>query len=399
MRRIYMTIVLFAMMFCSYSAKSWGQDIVNLKHIVQRGETIETLADKYRLSTDILKTVNLGMETFYTGLEVHIPVDKKYLFLRSEDDSEIILEDIAGYFSEYKEASRIFNSGNYKKADRLFESTIRNHGKYLPCEEAYFGKAMCDYNRRKWSSAIDGFNKVISIEECPKELKEQSRGLMANAEEQREARSQRTANFLSGLFQAAAEVGTAYMAASQANAGQVGYGYPSMPQGVSLGSMSNAEFTNYVNTSLSQLANYSMMQVEQQWKQEEIQVKTGFASTYRQLHGGKEPSAEEVQAAYDNYMLTKVNAYKTVQQASSGMYDRELGISDNSSTDSKKKTASGFVCSVCRDSHVCQTCNGSGWQSGMGDIHDHYGAGINKIPCGNCSNGRSEGDGVCHFCK
>ena len=399
MRRIYMMIVLFTMMFLSNSTKSWGQDIVNLKHIVQRGETIETLADKYRLSTDILKTVNLGMETFYTGLEVHIPVDKKYLFLRSEDDSEIILEDIAGYFSEYKEASRIFNSGNYKKADRLFESTIRNHGKYLPCEEAYFGKAMCDYNRRKWSSAIDGFNKVISIEECPKELKEQSRGLMANAEEQREARSQRTANFLSGLFQAAAEVGTAYMAASQANAGQVGYGYPSMPQGVSLGSMSNAEFTNYVNTSLSQLANYSMMQVEQQWKQEEIQVKTGFASTYRQLHGGKEPSAEEVQAAYDNYMLTKVNAYKTVQQASSGMYDRELGISDNSSTDSKKKTASGFVCSVCRDSHVCQTCNGSGWQSGMGDIHDHYGAGINKIPCGNCSNGRSKGDGVCHFCK
>lgn len=399
MRRIYMIIVLFAMMFCSYSSKSWGQDIVNLKHIVQRGETIETLADSYRLTTDMLKTVNLGMDTFYTGMEVFVPVDKKYMWLRTEEDSEDILKDIAGYFLEYKEASRIFNSGNYKKADRLFESTIRNHGKYLPCEEAYFGKAMCDYNRRKWSSAIDGFNKVISIEECPKELKEQSRGLMANAEEQREARSQRTANFLSGLFQAAAEVGTAYMAASQANAGQVGYGYPSMPQGVSLGSMSNAEFTNYVNTSLSQLANYSMMQVEQQWKQEEIQVKTGFASTYRQLHGGKEPSAEEVQAAYNNYMQTKVNAYKTVQQASSGLYDRELGICGNSSTDSKKKTTSGFVCSVCRDTHVCQTCNGSGWQSGMGDIHDHYGAGINKIPCGNCSNGRSKGDGVCHFCK
>lgn len=398
MRRIYMIILLFAVMFLTNSAKSWGQDIVNLKHIVQRGETIESLADKYRLTTDILKTVNLGMDTFYTGLEVFIPVDKKYLCLRSEDDSEIILEDIAGYFSEYQEASRIFNSGNYKKADKLFESTIRNHGKYLPCEEAYFGKAMCDYNRNKWSSAIDGFTQVISIKECPEELKEQSRGLMANAEEQREARSQRTANFLSGLFQAAAEVGTAYMAASQANAGQAGYGYPSMPQGKSLGSMSNAEFTNYVNTSLVQLANYSVMQVEQQWKQEEIQVKTGFASSYRQLNG-REPSAEEVQAAYDNYMQTKVNAYKTVQQASSGMYDRELGISDNSSTDSKKKTASGFVCSVCRDSHVCQTCNGSGWQSGMDDIHDHYGAGINKIPCGNCSNGRSEGDGVCHFCK
>lgn len=383
------------MIFLSNPAKSWGQDIVKLSHIVQRGETIENLADKYRLTTDILKTVNLGMDTFYTGLEVFIPVDKKYLWLRSEEDSEKILEDIAGYFSEYQEASRIFNSGDYKKADKLFESTIQNHGKYLPCEEAYFGKAMCDYNRKKWSSAIDGFSQVISIDECPEELKEQSRSLKANAEDQREARNQRTANFFSGLFQAAAEVGTAYMAASQANAGQTGYNYPSMPQGKSLGSMSNAEFTNYVNTSLAQLANYSMMQVEQQWKQEEMQVKTGFATSYRLLHG-KDPSAEEVQAAYNNYMQTKVNAYKTVQQASSGMYDRELGISGSASN---KRTSSGYNCSQCRDTHVCQTCNGSGWQNGMGDNHDHYGAGINKIPCGNCSNGHSKGDGVCHFCK
>lgn len=383
------------MIFLSNPAKSWGQDIVKLSHIVQRGETIENLADKYRLTTDILKTVNLGMDTFYTGLEVFIPVDKKYLWLRSEEDSEKILEDIAGYFSEYQEASRIFNSGDYKKADKLFESTIQNHGKYLPCEEAYFGKAMCDYNRKKWSSAIDGFSQVISIDECPEELKEQSRSLKANAEDQREARNQRTANFFSGLFQAAAEVGTAYMAASQANAGQGTYNYPSMPQGKSLGSMSNAEFTNYVNTSLAQLANYSMMQVEQQWKQEEMQVKTGFATSYRQLHG-KDPSAEEVQAAYNNYMQTKVNAYKTVQQASSGMYDRELGISGSASN---KRTSSGYNCSQCRDTHVCQTCNGSGWQNGMGDNHDHYGAGINKIPCGNCSNGHSKGDGVCHFCK
>jgi len=383
------------MIFLSNPAKSWGQDIVKLSHIVQRGETIENLADKYRLTTDILKTVNLGMDTFYTGLEVFIPVDKKYLWLRSEEDSEKILEDIAGYFSDYQEASRIFNSGDYKKADKLFESTIQNHGKYLPCEEAYFGKAMCDYNRKKWSSAIDGFSQVISIDECPEELKEQSRSLKANAEDQREARNQRTANFFSGLFQAAAEVGTAYMAASQANAGQTGYNYPSMPQGKSLGSMSNAEFTNYVNTSLAQLANYSMMQVEQQWKQEEMQVKTGFATSYRQLHG-KDPSAEEVQAAYNNYMQTKVNAYKTVQQASSGMYDRELGISESASN---KRTSSGYNCSQCRDTHVCQICNGSGWQNGMGDNHDHYGAGINKIPCGNCSNGHSKGDGVCHFCK
>ena len=359
--RKYNFIMVMFILLCS--VKSWGQDIVNLHHIVQRGETIEILADKYRLTTDILKAVNLGMDTFYTGMEVLVPVDKKYMWLRSEDDSETILKDIAGYFSEYQEASRVFNTGDYKKADKLFESTIRNHGKYLPCEEAYFGRAMCDYNRNKWSSAIEGFAQVISIEECPEELREQSRNLKANAEEKREARNQRTANFFSGLFQAAAEVGTAYMAASQANTGQGSYNYSSMPQGKSLGSMSNAEFTNYVNTSLSQLANYSMMQVEQQWKQEEIQVKSGFASTYRQLHG-KDPSVEEVQAAYNSYMQTKANAYSTVQKASSGMYDRALGISGSSS--SVPRNTGGYKCKKlsatdkahCNDTGVCQNCNG-----------------------------------------
>nr|WP_302506690.1 hypothetical protein [uncultured Prevotella sp.] len=393
MRKDYLILVFFILL-CSHFAKSWGKGIVNLRHIVQRGETIEILADKYKLTTDMLKAVNLGMNTFYTGMEVLVPVDKKYIGLRSEDDSETILKDIAGYFSEYQEASRVFNAGDYKKADKLFESTIRNHGKYLPCEEAYFGRAMCDYNRNKWGSAIEGFAQVISIDECPKELREQSRSLKANAEERREARSQRTANFFSGLFQVAAEVGTAYMAASQANAVQGSYNYPSMPQGKSLGTMSNAEFTNYVNTSLSQLANYSMMQVEQQWKQEEIQVKSGFVSTYRQLHGGKEPSAEEIQAAYNSYMQNKTNAYKTVQQASSGLHDRELGISSSSSGSTNKKGPSGYACSVCRDTHVCQTCNGSGWQhSDMGEIHDH-GGGVGRIKCGNC-----KGDGRCCFCK
>lgn len=363
MRRYNIIMAMLTILFVLNPENGCGQDIVNLRHIVQRGETIETLADSYRLTTDMLKTVNLGMDTFYTGMEIFVPVDKKYMWLRTEEDSEDILKDIAGYFQEYKEASRIFNSGDYRKADKLFESTIRNHGRWLPCEEAYFGKAMCDYNRKKWSSAVDGFAKVISIEDCPEGLREQSRSLKASAEEQREARNQRTANFFSNFFQVAAEVGTAYLAASQANAGQ-GYNYPSLPQGTNLGSMSDAEFTNYVNTSLSQLANYSMMQVEQQWKQEEIQVKSGFASSYRQLHG-KDPSAEEVQAAYNSYMQTKANAYSTVQKVSSGMYDRELGISGSSS--SASRSSGGYKCKKlsatdkahCNDTGVCQNCNGN----------------------------------------
>ena len=113
MKRFSRIIAMFAMVFASFSYSCYGQDIVNLSHIVQRGETLETLADRYRLTTEMLKTVNLDMDTFYTGLEIVVPVDKKYLCLRSEEDGEMILEDMAGYFFEFQEASRIFDLGNY----------------------------------------------------------------------------------------------------------------------------------------------------------------------------------------------------------------------------------------------------------------------------------------------
>lgn len=389
-------VVLTLCMFLVFGMPTviYGQEIVYLKHIVQRGETIESLADMYDVNEDILKSINYELDTFYTGLEVRIPVDKKYMDFRTEEDAEAILKDLAGYFAGYKEATRIFKSGDYKRAEKMYASTIQRHGKYFPCEEAYFAMAMCDYNRKKWSAAIEGFNQVLNISGCSEELSDYSRRLKDEAENQREARRERTANILGGIFQAAAEVGTAYMAASQSET--MGYGTPSMPQG--LGSMSNAEFSAYVNNNMMQLANISVMQVQQQWAQEEMQFKNGYISNYRSMHGYA-PSAAEVQSAYNSYLQSKGNAYSTVQKASSGLYDKELGIGNGSSTSSEPKTSSGYKCSVCRDTHVCQTCNGSGWQdAGLGDLHDH-GGGIGKIPCGNCSNGRSKGNGVCSFCK
>lgn len=75
MRRYNIIMAMLTILFVLNPENGCGQDIVNLRHIVQRGETIETLADSYRLTTDMLKTVNLGMDTFYTG---------KYVFFISD---------------------------------------------------------------------------------------------------------------------------------------------------------------------------------------------------------------------------------------------------------------------------------------------------------------------------
>ncbi len=384
-RNSFITAII-ALLFAFIPTKSLGQDVAYLRHIVQRGETIGTLAERYKLTTDMLKNVNLGMGTFHTGQEIVVPVDKRYVAMRTDETDEEKLLVIAEYFEEYQKAAQIFNTRDYKKAEKAFKHAAQL-SLSIPGEEAYFGKAMCNYNRKKWKAAIEDFSQVIDIEDCPEELREQSRLLRANAQEKRDARRQRTAEFFGNLLQTAAEVGTAYLAASQANAG-MGYNYPSLPQGKSLGSMSEAEFTNYVNSSLTQLANYSCMQVEQRWAQEKMQINTMFINTYRQLHGGESPSAEEVEANYNYLMQIKANAYSDRTRANSGMYGEE----ESSST--RQKTSSGYKCAQCLDKHVCTICNGTGWQdSGLGDLHDH-GGGVGNIKCGNC-----KGSGKCPFCK
>lgn len=395
----FICMILLCLMLQGVSASCCAQELVNLRHIVQRGETLESVSELYDVSVEMLKRLNDDLDTFYTGMEVMIPVDKKYLWLRSEEDSEVILKELADYLAGFHEATCIFNAGDYKKAYKAYESNIRKYGKYFPCEESYFAMAMCDYNRKRWSSAIDQFSYVIGIDGCSDELCDYSRRLKDEAVRLREVRRERTSNIFRGILQTAAEVGTAYMAASQSASTPYG-GMMTMPQGKSLGNMSDAEFSSYINSSLSQLANFSVIQVQQRWKQEEMQFKNNFIANYRRMHGSA-PSDQEVQAAYNDYIQTKANAYANVQRANSGLYDKESSINGSKSTNSSSaQTTLGYKCTICRDTHICQTCNGSGWQhSDMGEIHDHYGAGIGNLPCGNCSYGRSKGSGVCPFCK
>lgn len=212
--------VIFVFLYACFPLGLFGQDIVNLRHVVLRGETFDIMAKKYGTTTEMLKAANLDMETFYTGMEILVPVDKKYMCLRSEEDGEEILKDIAGYLAECNEATRIFNIGDYKESGKLYALTIQNYGKYFPCVDAYFGKALCDYNREKWGSAIDGFAQVIRNDECSENLRERSRELKVKAEEKYEESRQQKAELIGGILQTVAAAGAAYLEASQNKAGQ-----------------------------------------------------------------------------------------------------------------------------------------------------------------------------------
>ena len=70
MKRFYVIILLD--LFAIFNV--WGQNIK--KHIVLRGETLESIAQDYNLSLTELRKANIDMEVFYTGLEINVPSKK-----------------------------------------------------------------------------------------------------------------------------------------------------------------------------------------------------------------------------------------------------------------------------------------------------------------------------------
>lgn len=63
MKHLYVTILFSLFTVISIH----GQETI--KHIVQRGETLESIAKDYNLSQTELQNANYDMEIFYTGLE------------------------------------------------------------------------------------------------------------------------------------------------------------------------------------------------------------------------------------------------------------------------------------------------------------------------------------------
>ena len=57
-----------------------------------------------------------------------------------------------------EEAGRLYNSGDYKKAAKAFSGVIKNE----PTALAYYNRALCYYNMRKWKKAVRDCESALS---------------------------------------------------------------------------------------------------------------------------------------------------------------------------------------------------------------------------------------------
>lgn len=197
-------------------AHIYGQNIK--KHIVQRGETLESIAKDYNISQNELQNANNDMEIFYTGLEINVPIKKTTISSngtkQSPNSDEQFLKTLAAYWDDCEIADKLFEAHNYSKAQKQYQQTIKKYKGILPCEDALYGNALCSYNREKWKSAIEDLSIVINNEDCSQGQRDHCKRLLAKAQSYRDQQLENRNNFWGGLFVTAATVGTSIALAS-----------------------------------------------------------------------------------------------------------------------------------------------------------------------------------------
>lgn len=209
MKHLYVIILLCL----STSIHVHGQEVK--KHVIQRGETLESIAKDYNLSLTELQNANNDMEIFYTGEEINVPIKKPIMEANetelSSNSDEYFLKTLTAYLNDCEVADKLFVEGNYSKAQKQYQQIIRKYNGVLSCEEVLYKNALCSYNRKKWKSAIEDLSIVINNKEYSQDQRDLCKKLLAKAQSYRDQQLENRSNFWGGLFMTAASVGVAYM--------------------------------------------------------------------------------------------------------------------------------------------------------------------------------------------
>lgn len=143
--------VTLVIMFCVYS---WtALKAKNIVHTVDRGETIEYIASVYGISVEALRAANPGLETFYTGMDITIPIEKA--------DARLEEQKLSVQNSLYSEAMALMQEGKYKEAVKLYDKILVDGRTPLA---VYYNRGKAQYSRGKLNESIVDFNYVVQYD-------------------------------------------------------------------------------------------------------------------------------------------------------------------------------------------------------------------------------------------
>lgn len=218
-----------------------GTSVVNSqdKHTVLRGETLNSIANKYGLTVDRLKQENpITENAFYVGMSLTIPqievLEPKESYVadipkkeevdlkeaNTVDSVAIVQAQLDELLERIRLTGQYWDEGDEAFAEEKYSKAIKKYTEALKIggddPDLFYNRGLCSLKKDKYNHAIKDFNSCLS-NDPDDELRERAKSMLELAENLKEERSQRRGQIIAGVVLAAA--GTA-LAVAEANAYQ-----------------------------------------------------------------------------------------------------------------------------------------------------------------------------------
>ena len=194
---------LFISFFCLIATTVLAQQTT---HIVGKGETPVTIAEKYQITVEELRQSNPLVKNFYAGMKINLPAKSKRLLEASSNNytSNTPTRAASAYI---RNAEKHLANDEYKKAIKELDQSIEEQ----PSFQAYWLRGLSYYNLGKWNKAITDLRAVMTDANGNQSIRSEAEQLYANAsqnlEEKREKRNQFWGEVLATVGVAAMQAG------------------------------------------------------------------------------------------------------------------------------------------------------------------------------------------------
>ncbi len=144
-------------------------------HIVQRGETLESIAQNCGITIEDLKAANPNMgEYFYVGLKLNIPPVEQ-----AKVDYDLIPSFMDGLLAK---AADFESQEKLGKAQDIYKNILKTDDNTY----VHFLNGRCYYKKEKWKDAIEELETVVERTDCTENTRLSARTLLSSAKEKRE---------------------------------------------------------------------------------------------------------------------------------------------------------------------------------------------------------------------
>ena len=193
-----------------------GSGFADIEHTVARGESIESIAEKYGITPEQVLEANKDASTlFYIGQKLKIPnarvnSENTSVYSHTNNQNSLISSMERGLVDD---AKRHFEHKEWGKAVKTYSKLIKDYPKSI----YYYNRALSYFNNNKNRQAANDFEKALSMEDCTSSIRKNGSKLLAEAQRRHREWKNKQANLIGGAILGVAAMGLTTWAAIESS--------------------------------------------------------------------------------------------------------------------------------------------------------------------------------------